>query len=101
MDLHAELTKRCDRFPLYSQEAASDPEVCAKLFFIAGSATWYVTEYDPETRIGFGYVTGFAADEWGYFSISEMQATRFAGICAFEVDLYFESKKASTVGVFK
>lgn len=35
MDLHAELTKRCERFPLYSQEDSSDAEVCAKLFFLA------------------------------------------------------------------
>lgn len=101
MDLHAELMKRCEGFPLYSQEAVGDPQVCAKLFFIAGSATWYVTEYNPETRIGFGYVTGFAADEWGYFSISEMQATKFASICAFEVDLYFTPVKASAVGAIK
>lgn len=54
----------------------------------------------PES--GFGSVTGFAADEWGYFSFSEMQATKFAGVCAVEVDLNFVPRKSSLlIGAFK
>lgn len=101
MDLHAELEKRCKRFRLYSQDEVKDPVVCAKLFFLAGPATWYVIEYNPITCIAFGYVTGLGGDEWGYFSISEMQAVRYAGAPAIEVDLHFEAKPASALGISK
>ena len=34
--------------------------------------TWYLTEYDPETKDGFGLVLGDEA-EWGYFNLNELQ----------------------------
>ncbi|GAB7545172.1 hypothetical protein CS8_048510 [Cupriavidus sp. 8B] len=46
--------------------------VVAKLFDVAGSATWWLTEYDPKDRIAFCYVTGMAYDEWGTTSIDEL-----------------------------
>lgn len=51
-----------------------NPLVIVKLFDPFGSATWYATEYDPETNICYGYVTGLAEDEWGSFSMNEMEA---------------------------
>ena len=45
-------------FPFYSQEHVKDPIVIAKLFDPCGSATWYLTEYDPAEKIAFCYVTG-------------------------------------------
>jgi hypothetical protein len=59
------------------------------LFDFAGSGTWYVTEYNPKTKIGFGYVTGLACDEWGSFSIEEMQQIYKFGKPCIEFDLYF------------
>ncbi|MGC4129235.1 MAG: DUF2958 domain-containing protein [Bergeyella sp.] len=50
-----------------------DPLIIAKFFDPCGSGTWYATEYDPETQICFGYVTGLAFDEWGTFSIKELE----------------------------
>ena len=53
-------------YPLYSQEHEKDPLVIAKLFDPTGSATWYLTEYDPVEKIAFSYVTGLVQDEFGY-----------------------------------
>lgn len=47
------LAKLTRRYPLHSQDDASDPVFVAKLFSLAGSATWYIAEYDPETHIAF------------------------------------------------
>ena len=33
---------------------------------------WYLMEYNPDTKIAFGYVVGFDR-EFGYFSIEEME----------------------------
>jgi len=33
---------------------------------------WYVTEYDPDTRIFFGLVHGYF-EEWGSFSLDEFE----------------------------
>lgn len=35
--------------------------------------SWYLVEYDPETKTGFGLVAG-AYVEWGYFSIEELES---------------------------
>jgi len=33
---------------------------------------WYLTEYDKEQKLAFGYVKGFE-NEWGYFSLQEFE----------------------------
>ena len=75
--------------PLYSQENINDPRVLVKLFDIAGSATWYLTEYDPESHLAYGYVTGLDFDEWGTVSIDELMELRFHGIPRVEIDRSF------------
>lgn len=55
------------------QSEISNPIIIAKFFDPCGSGTWYATEYDPDTQICFGYVTGLAFDEWGTFSIKDLQ----------------------------
>jgi hypothetical protein len=90
-----------------NQSESKNPIVVAKFFFPAGAATWWATEYDPEQKIFFGYVTGLGFDEWGYFSLEELENSE---ICVpvriqqgdkvtqckipvqIERDLYFESK---------
>ncbi|UOY05016.1 DUF2958 domain-containing protein [Muricauda sp. SCSIO 64092] len=52
------------------------PLIIAKFFDPAGSGTWYVTEYYPDTNSYFGYVTGLGPDipnydGWAYFSLDE------------------------------
>lgn len=63
-----------------SQEEVEDPIVIAKFFAPSGEATWFATEYLPKERIFFGYVQGLSPhpedDEFGYFSLDEMEAIR-------------------------
>lgn len=74
--------------PLYATEHEDDPVARVKLFGRAW--TWYVTEYDPATGEAFGLVEGLA-DEWGYFSIREMEAlNRAKGFGVIERDEHFE-----------
>lgn len=71
------------------QEEIKDPIVIAKFFFPIGTATWYATEYYEEDNTCFGYVTGLGHNEWGYFSIAELEAIRVRGLSV-ERDLYFD-----------
>ena len=82
-----------------SQEEEKDPLVIAKFFNPTGAGTWYATEYDPESRTFFGYVSIFGDwnDEWGYFSLEELESIRGAFGLGIERDLHFEEKPISQV----
>ena len=84
-------------YPLYSQEDAEDPIIIAKLFDPVGSATWWVTEYDPVEKIVFCYVTGLVQDEWGYTSLIELESIERPFGLTIEQDLYFVQKRFSEV----
>jgi hypothetical protein len=60
--LHIPLMAAMAAFPHRSQNEVEDPIVAAKLFALGSAATWWLTEYEPASRIGFGYVTGLYAD---------------------------------------
>lgn len=84
--------------PLYATENEADPIARVKLFSSVSGRTWYVTEYDPATGEAFGFVQGFA-DEWGYFSISEMEAlNRSRSFNVVERDEHFEPTPVSKAG---
>ncbi len=53
-------------YPYRSQEEkeSSDVIISVKLFDCFSSITWWLSEYDSENRIAFGFVTGFYEDEW-------------------------------------
>lgn len=76
--------------PLYSTEdkEPKDIKIIAKFFHPCNHWTWYATEYDPETRIFFGYVRG-DFDEFGTFSLDELQSIRGPLGLGMERDLYF------------
>ncbi len=82
-----------------SQEEVKDPLVIAKFFNPSGAGTWYATEYDPEERIFFGYVSIFGDwnDEWGSFSLDELQSYWGNFGLGIERDRYFGEKKISEV----
>jgi hypothetical protein len=82
-------------YPLYSQEHEKDPLVIAKLFDPCGSATWYLTEYDPVEKIAFSYVTGLVQDEFGYTSLVELESIERPFGLTIERDLYFVQKPLS------
>ena len=81
------------------QEDSADPIVVAKFFNPSGAGTWYATEYDPENKIFFGYVSIFGDwnDEWGSFSLDELESYQGKLGLGIERDLYFDEKKISEV----
>lgn len=80
-----------------SQAHIKDPIIVAKFFNPTGAGTWYATEYDPDQRLFFGYVSiwGDWNDEWGYFSLDELEAFRGKFGLKIERDLYFDEQPAS------
>ena len=82
-----------------SQENKKDPIIVAKFFNPTGAGTWYATEYDSKTRAFFGYVSIFGDwnDEWGYFSLDELQSYKGKFGLGIERDLYFQEQPASLV----
>ena len=90
-----EFEKLFEEYPLYKQEDEKDPLVVAKLFDPVGAGTWYLTEYDPEQKIAFGYVTGLQVDEFGYVSLIELESIQRPFGLTIERDLYFVQKRLS------
>ena len=82
-----------------SQENVKDPVIITKFFNPHGSGTWYATEYDPKTQTFFGYVSIFGDwnDEWGYFSLAELESYKGPWGLGIERDLYWTETKASSV----
>ncbi len=73
---------------LYSQEKLGDCAVVyAKFFDPCSNWTWYATEFDGKDLF-FGYVCGFV-NEWGYFSLRELQSIKGRFGLGIERDLYF------------
>lgn len=75
------------------QSEVDNPIVITKFFNPCGAGTWYATEYNEEDNCCFGYVTGLGYDEWGSFSINELQAISLPFGMKIERDLYFQSKR--------
>lgn len=82
-----ELLKRFEK--VGDQSEIENPVFIAKFFNPAGSQTWYASEYDPETKIAFGYVTGMIVDEWGSFSITELESINLPFGLKIERDIHF------------
>jgi Protein of unknown function (DUF2958) len=82
-----------------SQEDLADPIVIAKFFNPVGQGYWFATEYDPTDKIFFGYVSLFGDynDEWGSFSLEELESVRGFGGLGIERDLYFSEKPSSEI----
>ena len=81
------------------QEDVKDPLVIAKFFNPTGAGTWYATEYNPERKVFFGYVSIFGDhnDEWGRFSLKELDEYKGRFGLGIERDLYFTERAISAV----
>lgn len=70
------ITKEIARkLPALNSQDGADPswiKVPLKLFNPTGIGTWYITEYDPETEMAFGYCD-LGSPELGYVSIKELR----------------------------
>lgn len=76
------------------QENAKDPIVIAKFFNPTGGGTWLATEYDSNDKVFFGYVSIFGDhnDEWGYFSLGELESVKGRFGLGIERDRYFKEQ---------
>ncbi len=84
------------------QRDTDDALVIAKFFNPYGAATWYATAYYPDENICFGYITGLVpgGDEWGYFSITELESVKIPPFnLSLERDLYFEECRFSELDI--
>ncbi len=72
------------------QSELENPLFIAKFFNPCGSETWYASEYDSTQNICFGYVTGMFMDEWGSFSIDELEGIKLPFGMRIERDIYFD-----------
>ena len=68
------LLKKLPRIGDTGEKDSSNIKVPVKFFNPCGSQTWYITEYNEEEKLAFGYVTGMQVDELGYISIKELEA---------------------------
>ena len=89
------LTKAIERkIPtLYSTEEVEtqDKTIFCKFFALRSGWTWYVVEGERQEDgdyLFFGLVHGHE-QEWGYFSLWELESIRWHGIQGIERDLYF------------
>ena len=72
------------------QSENQNPTFVAKFFNPCGSQTWYASEYYPEQNTCMGYVTGMHVDEWGTFSITELESLNLPFGLKIERDIHFD-----------
>jgi len=80
--------------PLYSQEKVEDPIARVKFFNPCGIGTWYLTEYDPEEKLGFGLCC-LQEEELGYVSIEELEQVRLPFGLKIERDMHWKPRPLS------
>ncbi|WP_238383074.1 DUF2958 domain-containing protein [Rubripirellula obstinata] len=73
-----------------------DPVVQVKWFTPDANWTWWVIEYDPESRIAYGFVRGIE-DEFGTFTFDEVEQLRGSLGLPVERDLHFDPQPVSKV----
>jgi Protein of unknown function (DUF2958) len=88
-------------YPYGSQSEEKDPFIPVKFFNPVGSQSWFVYEYNPETKVAFCYVTGMGFDELGATSIEELENLRLPMELTIERDLHFEFCRLSECSTFE
>jgi hypothetical protein len=84
-----QLIKKLPALYSQSEKEAEDVIVPIKLFNPTGSGTWYLTEYDPEEDLAFGYCH-IHEGELGYIAMEELRNIRVAFGLRIEVDTHWE-----------
>lgn len=83
------------RLPPIGSTAELKPDlvkVPLKLFNPSGAGTWYITEYDPEERLAFGFANlgDPIMAELGYVSLDELESVRLPFGLKIERDMSFD-----------
>ncbi len=97
--LTKEILKKFDSVGSQEDLPLDDKLIICKFFNPTGAGTWYATEYNPDEKLFFGYVSIFGDynDEWGYFSLEELESIKGPFGLGIERDLYFTPKRFSEV----
>lgn len=82
--------------PLGATEDERDPIAFCKLFTPGSDWSWYLTEYDPETREAFGLVHG-DYEEIGYFNLDELESLCGPNGQRIERDVEWKPRRISEV----
>ena len=95
-----EIEKKALKYPFGSQESKElNAEIIVKFFNPTSNWTWYAIEYDPKNKIFMGYVSGFE-NEFGPFSLTELQSIKGRLGLGIERDRYFENKKVKDIPIY-
>ena len=84
-----------------SQDSVKDPIVVAKFFNPTGAGTWFATEFNEKTGEFYGYVSIFGdhCDEWGYFTLKELEEIKGLFGLGIERDLHCDQKPISEFNI--
>jgi hypothetical protein len=95
------LEKRFKQIGSQEHTPLKDQIIVAKFFNPTGRGTWFLTEYDPETKIAFGFVSIFGDwnDEWGSFAVWELEEYKGQFGLGIERDIHWTERKASEVDI--
>ena len=74
-----------------NQDGSKDFKAVIKLFDPTGSATWYLSELNPENNVAFG-LCKITDEEFGYVSLDELSTLKVKMGLGIERDLYFTPK---------
>jgi len=87
------------RFKEVGEQDVEDPIVIAKFFNPNGLGTWYAIQYNEEEKVFFGYVSifGDSFDEWGSFTLQELEEYRGQLGLGIERDMWFGEKRFSEI----
>ena len=83
-ELHNEINREID-----------DPLIVAKYFNPVWAQTWFMTEYDPDTGVFMGFVTGMPFPEWGSIWIRDFIDLELPFGMKIERDIHFQSQPFS------
>ncbi len=89
-----------NKLPKLYEMDGKEPEnvpVAVKFFNPAGTATWYVTEYDGEDTMYGLFDLGFGTPEMGYISFTELKSIRGAFGLAIERDRHYKGTLAEAM----
>lgn len=80
-------------YTLGSQANSFNPLVLAKVDDRFDSISWYLTEYDPQSRIARAYVKSYAMQGWVTLSIDALDEQRWYGLFRYAfLDRHFQPK---------
>jgi len=88
---------------LYETEKVSLEEKLIHMHFFIGGCDWYISEYDQDNHLFFGYAilnNDLQNSEWGYISYDELRDINVRGI-EIDRDLYWKPQRALEIEQIK